>query len=54
MDDDENVLVRKPSKAAQNEKLPVVTAHSDVLDGLVDDLGFHYTTVSHHTQGPDV
>jgi hypothetical protein len=36
-----NLLVRKPSKSTQDKQLPIIFPHADILDGLVDDLGFH-------------
>lgn len=35
-----NSLVGQPSEAAESEELPVVGAHPNVLDGLVDELRF--------------
>lgn len=37
-------LISKPPKPAQHKQLPVVPPHANILDGLVDELGFHCVT----------
>ncbi len=38
-----NLLVREPTKPTKRKQLPLVTAHSNVLDGPINHLCFTYT-----------
>lgn len=39
------LLVGNPAKSTENKQFPLVAAHSDILNGLVDHLGFTWRTV---------
>lgn len=36
-------VISRPAETAESKKLPLVAAHANILDGLVDDLGLAYT-----------
>lgn len=36
-------VISSPAETAESEELPLVAAHANVLDGLVDDLGLAYS-----------
>lgn len=35
-----DLFISEPSKSAEYEELPLISAHSNILDGLIDDLRF--------------
>ena len=38
----EYLLICQPTKPTERKQLPLISAHTDILDGAVDDLGFAY------------
>lgn len=39
------LLVRKPAKSTENEELPLIAAHSNILNGQVDHFSLSYKTL---------
>ena len=38
----EHLLIGEPTETTENEQLPIVLSHANILDSLVDDFGFAY------------
>ena len=50
----EHLLIRQPTKPTERKQLPLVPAHTDILDRAVDDLGFAYRRSDQIFAGVDI